>query len=452
MLVSGRRVDGWFVAYLAVVALAHLLPPGAHNENFRIRPNLHTATQMVRGTPISEVLNRHNRGDDTGSVFLLSLLIQRTFSAEELRTNVPEEAPRSYYVVLLLCNAAAFTILYPAVRSLMNRGIAFALGTIYLWSPASRFVWFAGDVYFFPIYAAILMLAAAALIRHDGRLPAVLFGLCLVGIAGCNFFRQGSALVVFGLLLILFWPGLFVDASATRRVRVRAGLAILAVALLTTIPARLIGRTNHILWHPLHCGLAEFGGHVDANGKLYPYFVPPGDTPSTATAIDAWSDQIQFAMARQEKPDIQLESYEYEALIREDFLRLARSYPLGMAHLVARRAWRVINLNPWVVHRPDSAIEERAVDDLWRAGWLILVLAGAWAGYSRRVLLLGLAGAPLLLPVLLVHSGYVMYNMSAQFSLHLLALAAAHGLLRRRAKPCIPIPEPGLHGSEVPRR
>jgi len=445
-------VDGVFAAYLAVVALAHALPPATHNENYRIRHVLHAATQLARGTPLAEVLDRHNRGDDAGSTLLLSLLIQRTFPAEELRTSVPEKAPRSYYLILLAGNAAAFTILYPAVRSLMNRGVAFALGTIYLWSPASRFVWFAGDVYFFPIYAAILMLAAAALIRHDGRLPTVLFGLCLVGIAGCNFFRQGSALVACLLLLILIWPECFAGRRPTRRLRLKAGLGLLVVALLTTVPARLIGRTNHLLWHPLHCGLAEFGGHTDAAGRLYPYFVPARDLPPDTVPVHAWSDDLQFALARQVNPAIEAASREYEAVIRDDFLRLVREYPLGVAGLMARRAWRVVNLNPRVGHGPDSAVKEDATGPFWRLGWILLVLLGGWLGYLRRELLLVLGLTPLLLPVLLVHSGYTMYNLSAQFPLYLLSLAALHKLtgLKRRGEAVLA--ESGLDAGESIRR
>ncbi len=452
MLSLRRRVDGVFAAYLAVVVLAHALPPATCNENYRIRHVLHAATQLVRGTPLSEVLDRHNRGDDVGSTLLLSVLIQRTFPAEELRTSVPEEAPRSYYVILLICNATAFTILYPAARSLMNRGTAFALGTIYLCSPASRFVWFAGDVYFFPIYAAILALAAVALIRREGRIALVLYGFCLAGIAACNFFRQGSALVAFLLLLVLVWPGCFAERRAARRLRLKAILGLLVVVMLTAVPARLVGRTNHLLWHPLHCGLAEFGGHTDAAGRLYPYFVPSSDLPPETVPVHAWSDDLQFALARHVAPGIEAASYEYEAVIREDFLRIVRSYPLGVADLIARRAWRVLNLNPWVGHGPDSAVREDGTGTFWRLGWILLALLGGWLGYPRRALLLVLGLTPLLLPVLLVHSGYAMYNLSAQFPLYLLILAAIHSLTRLGRRGGAAAAETGLGAEESIRR
>ena len=186
-----------------------------------------------------------------------------------------------------------------------------------------------------------------------------------------------------------------------------------------------------MFWHALHCGLAEFGGYEDSRGEIYPYFVPRDALPPDARPVDCWSDQREVRFVQSVDPAIREWTPEYERVMRDDFFRIVRQNPAGTAGLIGRRLWRLMALNPWARHTADSELLPCWTDDLARAIWGVLCVGGLICGLPRRTLLVACGLLPLALPPLLVHSGYIMYNLAGQFPLYLLGIAGARAIQLR---------------------
>lgn len=431
-MIAAIRRDRLLLILLAAVFIAHLFPPENRNENNRAKYVLASAWELARGVDIANVVAAPDRGgDDLGTRLLLAGILRATGAAEDPAARAPERTPLLYYVLLWVVDAVLLVVLYLALRALLNRAVAFLLCLIYLVGANMRFIAFSGDVYVFPVYAAILLLAALALVRRRGARVSALLCVCVIGVGLCNAFRNGSVLVAFGFVLCLLWPTGLVKREEARSVRLKATACLLGAVLVAALPRLTLGRSNHVFWHSFHCGLVEFGGHEDGRFNVYPFFVPAADLPKDARPITRWNDQRQARLAGRIEPGVGHYTTEYESILREDALRIAATYPWGMVKLIARRLWRLTCLNPWQQHTVDSLILRHSSDTAWRLFWLGVCVGGIWAGISRRTVFLCLALLPLLLPPLLVHSGYIMYNMPAQFPLYLFGVCAAVALARR---------------------
>lgn len=83
------------------------------------------------------------------------------------------------------------------------------------------------------------------------------------------------------------------------------------------------------------------------------------------------------------------------------------------------------NSSPWQHHDVESLVQPHWTDHAWRIFWLAVCVGGIWAGIPRRALFLCACLLLMVVPVLLVHSGYIMYNISARFPLYLFYGCAA---------------------------
>ncbi len=428
-LIRFMSTDRWTVALVLVVAATHVLLPSKRNENYRIKHMLPAGWRIARGVGVMRTVREARLGDDPGMALLLGLVLRATPARGAPDAAQPEEPLRLYEVLLAVVDAGFLLLLYAALAVLLSRPHAFGLCMIYLLGGNVRFVAFSGDVYMFTVYAATLLLAAMALVGRPGRLAAALLVPCVVGITVCNLFRSGSALVAFGFLLLLIWPIGLVQASVVRRARLRAGACLLGTILAVGLSHRVFGGTRHVVWHSLHCGLMEFGGFQDRNHRLYPAFVPPGEVPPDARPIEQWSDHLEFQLARQIDPAVVPCTPQYEAIVRADLVRLCADHPAGVVRLLARRLWRWSCLNPWQKHDAGSLIRDHWTDTVWRLFWAVVWIGGLSVGLPRRAVFLCLAIAPMALPPLLVHSGYLMYNVGGRLPLYLFSVCAAAAVI-----------------------
>jgi hypothetical protein len=419
----------WTVSIaLGLILLSHVTLPSVRNINFRDTANTSwNLVRTLRGIPTAG--RTVARGDDQGPNLLMAATIALAYSRQDLTnfTAIPH-IPRLYFVLLVGLNAFMLGVLYFAARSLWGPGVALGLIAVLTLGSNVRFLAFAFDVYLFPWYAGILMLAAFALFESTAWSARLALGACVFGIALCTLFRNGSSWVGVGFLFAAVRPQWITDVRRLHNVRLRAvvcgaGLVLLCAAKAVWLPQ------SHVLWHSLHSGLLEFGGHRDAGGHIYPYFVSPAKLPPGAEFVPRWSDNMAFDLVSRTRPGVVVYSAEYEEIVRQDVLRVLTNYPLGITRLLGRRLWRVLILNPWQARGPDSLLISEWFDTPLRIAWLTLVAAGFYRGVGTRTLLSIMALTPLLLPALLVHSGYLMYNFPGHLVFYLLLACSVRAVL-----------------------
>jgi hypothetical protein len=153
--------------------------------------------------------------------------------------------------------------------------------------------------------------------------------------------------------------------------------------------------------------------------------LPPG-----SEYVPRWGDRIMFDLATRTRPGVVIYSAEYEEIIKQDVLRVARDYPVGVIRLIGRRLWRLLILNPWQRVGPTSELRSHWSDTPLRIAWLTCV-AVAFRRFRPRTLVAAVALAPLALPVLLVHSAYLMYNFPAHLLFYVLVVCAIATLLSK---------------------
>lgn len=246
-LIRFMLTDRWTVALVLVVAATHVLLPSKRNENYRIKHMLPAGWRIARGVGVVRTVREARLGDDPGMALLLGLVFRVTPSAGAPDATQPEEPPPLYDILLALTDAGALLLLYAVLTALLSRPHAFGLCMIYLLAGNVRFVAFSGDVYMFPVYAAILLLAAMTLMGRAGRAPAVWLALCVTGISVCNLFRGGSALVALSFLVVFVWPTGLVKPQAARRARIRAAGCLAGTMLAAMLPVAALGGTRHVV-------------------------------------------------------------------------------------------------------------------------------------------------------------------------------------------------------------
>jgi hypothetical protein len=422
------RGDWTLPLALGLILLLHVRLPPVRNINFR--DTAATSWNLARerhGLPTTGPTLVP--GDDVGPTLLMAATIELAYSAEELAASAAiPRIPRLYFLLLVGVNALMMGALYFAARSLWGRWVALGLTVIYTLGSNVRFLGFTGDVYLFPWYAGILMLSAFALFESTARGAALALAATVAGIVLCSLFRSGSTLVGIGFLLAAVRPGWIVEAARARQVRRRAIACGAALVLLCLVRAAWLP-PGRVVWHSLHSGLLEFGGHRDADGRIYPYFVPAAEIPAGAEPVARWSDNIAFDLATRTRADVRRFSTEYEAIMRQDVMRVVRRYPAGVARLVARRVWRLLIVNPWQQRDRVSGLIPRWFDTPLRLAWLTVVALGFYKGLGTRALVPIAALTPLAVPPLLVHSGYLMYNFPAHLIFYLLIACSLRVLI-----------------------
>jgi hypothetical protein len=227
------------------------------------------------------------------------------------------------------------------------------------------------------------------------------------------------------------------SAEKRRQTRRRAAAFFVLAATCSIAPGALIQGSGHSFWHPMSCGLAEFGGHEDARARLYPWFVPEADLPTDATPINDWSDERSFRRVRAIDASIPLYSAEYESIMRGDYFDTWRRYPVGMLRTYAARFMNVVTLNPMQAHTADSRIIRTTTDAIAFAAFFVVVIVAWRTRLPRRAWFLLAAFAPMIVAPMIAHSGYIMYNAPARLPFYLFAFWTLHHLLHHPRRTAI---------------
>lgn len=410
--------DWTAVAALLLIVAANATLPAERNRNYRDTVNASwNLLRSMRGLPSAEP--RLPPGDDIGPTVLMAATASIAYSRRDLETlDAMPHIPRLYFVMLVVLNAACMAALYAAARALWGRGAAFALIAIFTLGSNIRFLAFSGDVYMFPWYAGVFVLLSFALLGSRSRGALAAACACSIGVILCTVFRNGSMYVGWGFLLAIVFPTALARNVGPEVVRTRAAVC-LVMFLAGAAALRLVVPQSHVVWHSIHTGLMEYGGHVDAAGRIYPYFVPESDIPQNSTVATRWSDNYAKDLVSRTRPNVPVYSQEYEDIVRADAMRVISAYPSGVASLVARRLWRFFIVNPWQPTSPVSQLIDRWYDTPLRILWIAVVCIGLMRGLGGCVLVPLAALLPLAVPPLLVHSGYLMYNFPGHLAVYI---------------------------------
>ncbi|MCB9854464.1 MAG: hypothetical protein H6818_02170 [Phycisphaerales bacterium] len=423
----------------AVVLLASIIaacaPPAERNQNFRLRKMLKAGWQIARGEDASTVLARQYPGFDIGTPLFLAVAMRMSTSADELAKGPPDRAPALYHLMHRAGFALAVTMMFAALLHLTTPFVAAAIAALILISPNWRFIAYSDDVYVFPMYALAAALAAIAALGARRRVawPTLIGCAAVIGVS-C-IFRNVSVLCLAGLFVVAAFPSTFFTNELRRRIRIRAFATIILAIVSGAAPGFLVKSTGHVFWHPMHCGLAEFGGHEDAQARLIPWFVPAKDLPDDVTPINDWSDERSYRRARAAIPGVIPCSAEYDALMRDDYIDVWRRYPIGMLRTYAHRLANVLTLNPWQSHTTDSRIIASPFDAVAFALLIGLAVIAWRSRLPARNWMLTMAFAPMLVAPLIAHSGYIMYNAPARLPLYIFALCTLQHLCRSLRAP-----------------
>ncbi|MCA9256022.1 MAG: hypothetical protein KDA33_10310, partial [Phycisphaerales bacterium] len=325
----GTKILATAIVLLAGV-LAACFPPAERNENFRLRKMLKAGWRIARGEDVSRVLTQKYAGYDVGTPLFLAVTMKLTQSADELAEGPPTQAPPIYHWAHRAGFIVAITALFAALWRLTTPFVAAGVATLLIASPNWRFIAWSDDVYVFPLYAFTATCVAIAVINQRSRIawPALIVSALAIG-AACTF-RNVSLLCVGPLLLLVVKPTILQTTASPRSTRIRAAATFLIATLCAVLPGKLVGSPGHVFWHPMHCGLAEFGGHEDAQARLYPWFFNESELPDDAVPVQDWTDERSYRRARALIPNVVVCSPEYDAIMRDDYLALWKAYPVAM--------------------------------------------------------------------------------------------------------------------------
>ena len=427
----------FIVSLLIIISIClslHIRPDSeGRNKNFRRWYNCCSGQNLVlklKGAPPGWYLDQ---GDDRGATLLTAACIALTVSDDKLSERI-RTPPKIYNALLLMLHGTMLFILYLAVYSLLGIGSAFGITMVCVFSGSLRFVLFGYDVYLFPFYAAVFLLAAFVLLPIRKPCSLILLGGCILGIGVCEFFRSGSCYVAFGFLiyaLLYSWLG---NGGSQRFTRMLAVGCFMITILLSMAPALFLGQRKHVVWHSLHAGLLEFGGFRDGCGRTYPSTIAINKLPGTAEKLTCWLDSYEIDYARKIDSSVHLFTPGYENILKNEVKRIALAYPRETLMLLMKRLWRFTLLNPWQPHDGSSLTLPSRADPLIRIFLIAVVAAGIIIGLDRKVALMVFGLLPSALPPLLVHSGYIMYNLPGQLPLYILVICSLNAIIMRTVK------------------
>ncbi len=428
-LLRNRTAATAFILLAAIAA--SFFPPADQNPNYRMRHMLKAGWRIARGESAANVLSLAYPGYDVGTPLALAVVMRQTIPAETLATGPPGSPPPLYNWLHRAAFAAAVATLFAALMRLTTPFVAIGIAALLLLSPNWRLIAYSSDVYTFPMFALAATLMGVALLNAKPRVAWPGLIACALAVAASALFRNVSILCIGLALAVALVPGVLCRDAARAKIRRRA-LAFFALALLLSkVPGLLLNSSGHVFWHPLHCGLAEFGGHEDAQARLYPWFVPAADLPANAIPIDDWTDDRSFRRARQIIPDVKTCSAEYDAIMRDDYVDLWRKYPTGLLQTYGIRLANVFTLNPMHAHTTASRIVPSTTDRVLLIGWIATMLAAVLLRAPNRTWFLLVALSPMLIPPIIAHSGYIMYNAPARLPLYIFALCTLDHAWRR---------------------
>ncbi len=428
---------------LLTVIVSPKYPEKGTVANFRILPSARYGQWHA-----NELLGRPNFGKDKlneigwddiglGLLATAAFLVQPSYLDNDPFNNIPSALP----VLLHSIFAMMMLLLYFQLRTYLGQTMAFSVVSLYLLSSNFRSIALAADIYLFPLYALVFLMLALKCLVSSKKSSWLFLGCSMLGILACEVTRSSSSFVCIGIVLAMLFPGMLLPLRngtySAKNVRIKGAVALaLFLSLYSGYKASFPG-AGHPFWHALHAGLMEFGGHIGPDKSVYPSFVPKEEVPPGSSYVDSWSDYIQYDLAYAKDPYVKIATPEYEQIIKEDFQALAAKYPLGLAELVLRRVWRLLNINLWGPSNGSGVVLAMPLQDIHNVLLLLLILIGISVVWRQPSALIVVSSLPLLASPLLVYSGNWFYNIPGQFSLTILCVIGAYTLGNRvlRIKP-----------------
>lgn len=428
---SGHQGQLAILVVFLLALLSGVFPPLERNQNFRLSKLNRAAWHIARGEDYARVLTQSYAGYDIGTPLTLAVLMKTTMTADELAAGPPSQPPALFQMANRILFAAAVAILFAALCRLTTPLVAAAMAVLLLLSPNWRFIAYSDDVYVFPAYAFAATLAGIAIVNSKHRLawPGIL--ICGAAIGASCMFRSVSILCLGSVVAVGLFPGTFLGNVSRPLVRRRTAALTLVAVVVAIAPGILARSPGHVFWHPMHCGLGEFGGYEDAQARLYPWFVPASDLPPDATPIEDWSDDRSFRRVRLIDSNIIKCSPAYESIMRSDYYDNWRRYPVGMVRTYAARLKNVLTLNPAQSHTADSRILRTPADTFALAAFLAMLVIAWRTRLNRRAWLMLAVFSPMLVAPLIAHSGYIMYNAPARLPFYVFAFWTFQHACRR---------------------
>lgn len=383
--------------------------------NYRIKSgsllaNGLTVAQRLKGTN-SNTGPLPQAEDDPGAAYVLGTIWAVAYPDIHKEVSIPE----IYFFIISLPYLLFQILMNFSLSHLIGKGAGAFFVLLIACSRLGPFLAFSGDVYYFPMLSLAIALTWLTWILRNPRhwAAAGLF-------AGTAWFISGQfrsyGVIVLAPAISAFILAKFLFPHTPGRARASAIFAILTFLALQHLYAR---QQAHPVWRPIHAGLFEFGGWASQTKKeASPNFVNLEEIPPESAPINGWNDAIEDAMIKRAFPKYResgISEYrpEYEQLFRADILRLAHKYPTAFFKIFLKRGWRLLSVNPWPKMKDDSLIlPAEPWESLIRSAFIFSVLIALGGGIWRQPKFwffgsLLAFGAP----SLLVHSGYLTYNV-----------------------------------------
>jgi hypothetical protein len=355
------------------------------------------------GTELTVSPGHHPGFDDAGLRYFarLAYLLQPSL----VTTPASEDIPWLMKFGQPALAALSFLLFYWILTIFAGQWIALPIFLLILCSEALLLSAYSLNVYIFPFYAFILVTGFTlySTTRKTGTklsafVAAILFSFNLV--------RSPSWVAIFPTALTAWRPNflLKLDRPETESAVKSTSKKLIFFLFIFLMINSSINKHGHPVWHALHAGLMEFGGHVDSKKRIYPYFVPASDIPTNSIKRSSWSDSTTYQFVEMQNPNVTAFSKEYGSILKRDYLRIAYTYPLGMLRLFARRLGNLLYPDIWFWKPDKHTGTERAQENLALTVASILFVLAALVFDKNRLRFLLIFSLPLILPALLVYS------------------------------------------------
>lgn len=362
--------------------------------------------------------------DDPGIRYLIAVSMLIFYPKEDLTSGVLYKVPFIYEVFHKVMFILVFILLFYVLKNIFNKYVAWIVLFIFLISSNIGTIAHYGDIYMFPFYAGVFALAIGSELIFKPRTRWHLIILYSFAMVLCNFFRSSSLFPLFLVVLIGGFAAKLPINKSIFKIRFGAAMIIVFATVLMSVVRGLVPMSSHSLWHPLHAGLFEFGAHVDRQGNVYLKKVSSSEMPQEVKFFPKWSDYTQFDIVKLRNPNIKEYGGEHEKILKEEFIKVFKTQPLSFMGLVLKRIFRIANINPWLPIDPFAEVQKHIINPIVSSIVLFLILSLFFTNISLKTWVIFWGLMPLAIPPVLVHSGYVTYNIGSQLPLTIICVVA----------------------------
>ncbi|MES2527612.1 MAG: hypothetical protein V4598_11020 [Bdellovibrionota bacterium] len=389
--------------------------------NFRSLFNHNNINQIISSLSSGETLARLSTVDDPGFSILLSLTTFLSGSGLIAPQWMAPDFPALYILAILAFHF--LTLIFVFTSKQISDRLKLSVGVFFIF-PVTLAVFTGFDVYLFPVYAMSFCLVIVSDTERT-KIPHFKIAALSALIGFCELMRSGSGHFLI-LSLILF----FFTSSIGKMVKGKViAIAFLPYIVIKSVPFIFFQRSGHTFWHAVHAGLFEFGGCVGQKGEAYPFFIFPQEDlrgKSLALCKNGWDDMTQNLVVRLAGVK-EVYTPEYDQVLKVQTLDLISNHFLSFVSLIVERLIRIFSFFPYYPFGKPGTInmEFGPLTLVWGITCLTLTGFALYKNKHSRVFQL-LAGFLLLslAPPLLVHSGYVIYNIPVVFVITLIWILA----------------------------